>query len=112
MMCPSKTVAAGATGQSRHAPDFEEEGGGGTAPAAREPGFYWIKLGHNMPEVAYFFDGVWWLSGADCPWDCSGVQPLSGRLKFDRASSEATRLVLASEAPAQGQGGAFVPCAS
>ena len=115
MMCLSKTVAAAATGQSRHSPDFEEEEGAGTAstpPATREAGFYWIKLGHNLPEVAYFFDGAWWLSGADRPWDCSGVKPLSGRLEFERASSGATGLILEPEAPARNLGGAVVPCAS
>jgi hypothetical protein len=32
---------------------------------AREEGFYWVILGQNSPEIAYWERGEWWLCGAD-----------------------------------------------
>jgi len=29
---------------------------------AREEGFYWVILGQNPPEIAYWERGEWWLS--------------------------------------------------
>jgi hypothetical protein len=30
---------------------------------AREKGFYWVILGQNPPEIAYWERGEWWLAG-------------------------------------------------
>ena len=30
---------------------------------AREEGFYWVVLGQNPPEIAYWERGEWWLAG-------------------------------------------------
>lgn len=30
---------------------------------AREEGFYWVILGQNPPEIAYWERGEWWLAG-------------------------------------------------
>ena len=32
-------------------------------PNAREEGFYWVVLGQNPPEIAYWERGEWWLAG-------------------------------------------------
>ena len=29
---------------------------------AREEGFYWVILGQNPPEIAYWERGEWWLA--------------------------------------------------
>ena len=41
-------------------------------PNAREEGFYWVVLGQNPPEIAYWERGEWWLAGDARPWqpDC------------------------------------------
>jgi hypothetical protein len=36
-------------------------------PETREEGFYWIVLGQNPPEIAYWERGEWWLCGEDRP---------------------------------------------
>jgi hypothetical protein len=35
---------------------------------AREEGFYWVVLGQNPPEIAYWERGEWWLAGDARPW--------------------------------------------
>jgi hypothetical protein len=35
---------------------------------ARLEGFYWVVLGQNPPEVAYWERGEWWLAGDSKPW--------------------------------------------
>jgi hypothetical protein len=35
---------------------------------AREEGFYWVILGQNPPEIAYWERGEWWLAGDARPW--------------------------------------------
>jgi hypothetical protein len=30
---------------------------------ARQEGFYWVVLGRNPPEIAYWERGEWWLAG-------------------------------------------------
>ena len=36
-------------------------------PNAREEGFYWVVLGENPPEIAYWERGEWWLAGVARP---------------------------------------------
>jgi hypothetical protein len=33
-----------------------------------EPGFYWVRLGGNPPEVAHLEREQWWLCGSSQPW--------------------------------------------
>ena len=33
----------------------------------RQEGFYWVILGQNPPEIAYWERGGWWLAGPK-PW--------------------------------------------
>ena len=35
---------------------------------ARQEGFYWVFLGQNPPEIAYWERGEWWLAGDSKPW--------------------------------------------
>ena len=35
---------------------------------ARLEGFYWVVLGQNPPEIAYWERGEWWLAGDTKPW--------------------------------------------
>jgi hypothetical protein len=35
---------------------------------AREEGFYWVILGTNPPEIAYWERGERWLAGDARPW--------------------------------------------
>ena len=49
---------------------------------AREEGFYWVILGQNPPEIAYWERGGWWLVGSDSPWRPDAVTLLSERLVF------------------------------
>jgi hypothetical protein len=37
-------------------------------PGARDEGFYWVVLGQNPPEIAYWERGEWWLAGDARPW--------------------------------------------
>jgi hypothetical protein len=36
-------------------------------PEVREEGFYWVALGQNPPEVAYWERAEWWLCGEGRP---------------------------------------------
>jgi hypothetical protein len=48
---------------------------------ARQEGFYWVILGHNPPEIAYWERGEWWLAGDPKPWH-EAVTVVSDRLVF------------------------------
>jgi hypothetical protein len=48
----------------------------------REEGFYWVVLGQNPPEVAYWERAEWWLCGNDQPWQPDAVTVISDRLVF------------------------------
>ena len=37
-------------------------------PGARDEGFYWVVLGQNPPEIAYWERSEWWLAGDAKPW--------------------------------------------
>ena len=45
-------------------------------------GFYWVVLGQNPPEIAYWERDEWWLCGEGRPWQPEAVTVLSGRLVF------------------------------
>ena len=51
-------------------------------PEPREEGFYWVVLGQNPPEIAYWERGEWWLCGEDRPWQPEAVTVASDRLVF------------------------------
>jgi hypothetical protein len=51
-------------------------------PSAREEGFYWVELGQNPPEIAYWERGEWWLAGDARPWQPDAVNVLSDKLVF------------------------------
>ena len=51
-------------------------------PNAWQQGFYWVVLGQNPPEVAYWERGEWWLCGEDRPWQPEAVNVVSNRLVF------------------------------
>ena len=51
-------------------------------PEVREEGFYWLALGKNPPEIAYWERGEWWLAGDAKPWQPEAVVVLSTRLVF------------------------------
>jgi hypothetical protein len=48
----------------------------------RREGFYWVILGHNPPEIAYWERGEWWLAGDPKPWQPEAVTVASDRLVF------------------------------
>jgi hypothetical protein len=48
----------------------------------RQEGFYWVILGQNPPEIAYWERGEWWLAGDAKPWHPEAVTVVSGRLVF------------------------------
>jgi hypothetical protein len=48
----------------------------------REEGFYWVVLGHNPPEIAYWERSEWWPCGNDQPWQADAVTVVSGKLVF------------------------------
>jgi hypothetical protein len=48
----------------------------------RQEGFYWVILGHNPPEIAYWERGEWWLAGDPKPWHPEAVTVVSDRLVF------------------------------
>ena len=62
---------------------------------ARQEGFYWVILGQNPPEIAYWERGEWWLAGDPKPWQPEAVTVASDRLVFrprlGRADSVAHR---------------------
>jgi hypothetical protein len=49
---------------------------------AREEGFYWVVLGQNPPEIAYWERGEWWLAGDPKPRLADAVTVASERLVF------------------------------
>jgi hypothetical protein len=49
---------------------------------ARQEGFYWVILGQNPPEIAYWERGEWWLAGEPRPWHPEAVTVVSDRLVF------------------------------
>lgn len=51
-------------------------------PARDSEGFYWVVLGRNPPEIAYWERGEWWLAGDARPWQPDAVTVLSDRLVF------------------------------
>ena len=46
----------------------------------RQPGFYWVQLGQNPPEIACWQGAEWWLCGNEKPWQPDAVEVLSERL--------------------------------
>ena len=48
----------------------------------RLEGFYWVILGQNPPEIAYWERGEWWLAGDSKPWHPEAVTVVSDRLVF------------------------------
>ena len=52
------------------------------AQGVRDEGFYWVILGGNPPEIAYWERGEWWLSGDARPWQAEAVTVASDRLGF------------------------------
>jgi hypothetical protein len=48
----------------------------------RQEGFYWVILGQNPPEIAYWERGEWWLTGDPKPWHPEAVTVVSERLVF------------------------------
>ena len=48
----------------------------------RQEGFYWVILGQNPPEIAYWERGEWWLAGDPKPWHPEAVTVVSDRLVF------------------------------
>jgi hypothetical protein len=49
---------------------------------ARLAGFYWVLLGKNLPEIAYWERGEWWLVGNSKPWHPDAMTAISDRLVF------------------------------
>jgi hypothetical protein len=49
---------------------------------ARAEGFYWVVLGQNPPEVAFWERGQWWLAGYYRSWQPDAVTVVSDRLVF------------------------------
>jgi hypothetical protein len=49
-------------------------------PEIRDEGFYWVVLGHNPAEIAYWERGGWWLAGDDKPWQPDAVKAVGSRL--------------------------------
>lgn len=48
----------------------------------RPEGFYWVILGQNPPEIAYWERGEWWLADDARPWQAEAVTVCSDRLVF------------------------------
>ena len=48
----------------------------------REEGVYWVVLGQNPPEIAYWERCEWWLAGDAKPWHSDAVNVLSDRLTY------------------------------
>ena len=49
-----------------------------------EPGFYWVRLGGNPPEVAHLDREQWWLCGSSQPWPEASAEVLSERLSMPK----------------------------
>jgi hypothetical protein len=47
------------------------------AQEVREEGFYWVILGQNPPEIAYWERGEWWLAGDAKPWHSDAATAVS-----------------------------------
>jgi hypothetical protein len=47
-----------------------------------QEGFYWVILGQNPPEIAYWERGEWWLAGDPKSWQPEAVTAISDRLVF------------------------------
>ena len=47
-----------------------------------DEGFYWVVLGQNPPEIAYWERGEWWLCGESRPWQPDAVTVVGDRLAF------------------------------
>lgn len=45
-------------------------------------GYYWVQLGRNPPEIAYWERGEWWLAGDARPWHPDAVTLVSERIVF------------------------------
>ena len=43
-------------------------------PNLREEGFYWVVLGQNPPEIAYWERSEWWLAGDAKSWQPDAVE--------------------------------------
>jgi len=43
------------------------------AESPRLEGFYWVALGQNPPEIAYWERGEWWLAGDARPWQAAAL---------------------------------------
>ena len=41
-----------------------------------------MVLGQNLPEIAYWERGEWWLAGDSRPWQPDAVNVLSNKLVF------------------------------
>ena len=48
----------------------------------RPDGFYWVILGQNPPEIAFWNRGQWWLAGDQRSWHTDAVTVVSDRLVF------------------------------
>ena len=53
------------------------------AVLASDHRFYWVVLGQNPPEIAYWERGEWWLAGDAKPWQPEAVN--AGRAAQYRA---------------------------
>jgi predicted acetyltransferase len=53
-----------------------------TTTEVRQEGFYWVILGQNPPEIAYWEREEWWLAGDPKPWQPEAVTVASDRLVF------------------------------
>ena len=51
-------------------------------PKTRREGFYWVVLGQNPPEIAYWDRAEWWRVGDPKPWQPEAVTVASERLVF------------------------------
>ncbi len=49
---------------------------------ARPEGFYWVILGQNPPEIAYWERGEWWQASDAKPWQSEAVIVVSDRVVF------------------------------
>jgi hypothetical protein len=72
---------------------------------ARQEGFYWVILGQNPPEIAYWERGEWWLAGDPKPWQPEAVTVVSGWLVFKPRLAPVRR---AAQGEAAGRGGCGV----
>lgn len=61
----------------------------------RDEGFYWVVLGQNPPEIAYWERGEWWLAGDAKPWLPDAVAVVSVRLVFRPAARTAEQMTTA-----------------